>query len=69
MSAPVLAPEIHGPEAVAKSFSGRARAAQVMLIDDAGLIFAPCCKPTVVFDFVVEKRPDHRDQPDRGRLT
>jgi len=53
--APVLAAETRGAEAVARTFSGRARAAQVALIDgDAGLVFAPGGKPIVVFDFVVE---------------
>jgi RNA polymerase sigma factor (sigma-70 family) len=53
--APVLAPETRGAEAVAKTFSGRARAARLVLIGgDAGLMFAPGGKPMVVFDFVVE---------------
>jgi RNA polymerase sigma-70 factor (ECF subfamily) len=53
--APVLAPEIHGPEAVAKTFGGRARAAQLVLVEgDVGLAFAPGGSPMVVFDFVIE---------------
>jgi len=53
--APVLAPETHGAEAVARIFSGRARAAREALIEgDAGLVFAPGGKPMVLFDFVVE---------------
>ncbi len=53
--APVLAPEIFGSEAVAKTFKGRARAAQVAFIEgDVGLVFAPGGRPMVVFDFVVE---------------
>jgi RNA polymerase sigma-70 factor (ECF subfamily) len=40
--APASAPEIHGAEAVANTFKGRARAAQLALIDgDIGLVFAP----------------------------
>jgi RNA polymerase sigma-70 factor, ECF subfamily len=54
--APALAPEIHGAEAVANTFRGRARAAQLALIDgDVGLVFAPGGRPMVVFDFVIEK--------------
>lgn len=53
--APVLAPELRGPEAVANTFKGRARAARLAFIDgDVGLVFAPGGKPMVVFDFVVE---------------
>jgi RNA polymerase sigma factor (sigma-70 family) len=51
-----LAPEIHGPEAVAKTFEGRAAAARVAQIEgDWGLVFAPGGKPLVVFDMVVER--------------
>lgn len=53
--APRLAPEIHGSEAVAKTFAGRAQAAQPALIDgDVGLVFAPGGNPLAVFDFVIE---------------
>jgi RNA polymerase sigma factor (sigma-70 family) len=53
--APALASEIHGAEAVANTFKGRARAAQLALIDgDVGLVFAPGGRPMVVFDFVIE---------------
>lgn len=53
--APVLAPETRGAMAVAKTFSGRARAAQLVSIDgDPGLMYAPGGKPLVVFHFVVE---------------
>jgi RNA polymerase sigma factor (sigma-70 family) len=53
--APALAPEIHGAKAVANTFRGRARAAQLALIDgDVGLVFAPGGRPMVVFDFVIE---------------
>lgn len=53
--APALAPEVHGAEAVAKTFSGRAQAAQLATVDGyAGLVFAPGGKPRAVFEFVVE---------------
>jgi RNA polymerase sigma factor (sigma-70 family) len=53
--APVLAPECRGAEVVAKTFSGRAHAAQLVSIDGVpGLMYAPGGKPLVVFDFVVE---------------
>jgi ketosteroid isomerase-like protein len=53
--APALAPEIHGWEAVANTFKGRAQAAQLALIaGDVGLVFAPGGRPMVVFDFVLE---------------
>jgi RNA polymerase sigma-70 factor (ECF subfamily) len=40
---------------VAKTFSGRAQAAQLAMVDGhAGLVFAPGGQPFVVFDFVVE---------------
>jgi RNA polymerase sigma factor (sigma-70 family) len=53
--APLLAPEIHGAQIVAKTFAGRAQAAQPALIDgDVGLVYAPGGKPFVVFDFVIE---------------
>jgi len=53
--APILAPQIHGPDAVARAFSGRAQAAQLAIVDgQAGLVFAPGGRPFVVFDFVVE---------------
>jgi RNA polymerase sigma factor (sigma-70 family) len=53
--APALAPEIYGSEAVAKTFTGRARAAQLALIQgDVGLVFAPGGRPMAVFDFVIE---------------
>jgi RNA polymerase sigma factor (sigma-70 family) len=52
--APVLAPEIRGADAVATTFRGRARAAQLALIEgDVGLVFAPGGRPLAVFDFVV----------------
>ena len=52
---PPLAEEIHGHVAVAKLFEGRARAAQVAVIDgEAGLVIAPGGQLRMVFDFVVE---------------
>ena len=52
---PVLAPEMHGPEAVGKTFFGRAQAARIALVDGVpGLVFAVGGKLLVVFDFVVE---------------
>lgn len=54
--APVLAAETSGAKAVAGIFSGRAKAAQSVLIDGIpGLMFAPRGKPLVVFDFVIEE--------------
>jgi RNA polymerase sigma factor (sigma-70 family) len=53
--APILAPEVHGSDAVARTFSGRARAAQPAIVDGhAGLVFAPGGRPLVVFNIVVE---------------
>jgi RNA polymerase sigma factor (sigma-70 family) len=52
---PVLAPETRGREMVANTFKGRARAAQLALVDgDAGLVIVVGGKPRMVFDFVVE---------------
>lgn len=53
--APSLAPEIRGHEAVAKTFSGRAQAAQLAVVEgNIGLVFAPGGRPMAVFDFVIE---------------
>jgi hypothetical protein len=53
--APALAPEIRGRNSVANIFRGRARAAQLALVDgDSGLVFAPGGQPRVVVDFVLE---------------
>src|SRR4051794_37213264 len=50
--------EVLGSRAVAETFSGRARAAQVALLDGvAGLVWASRGKPQVVFHFTVR---DHR---------
>jgi RNA polymerase sigma-70 factor, ECF subfamily len=47
--------EIVGAVGVAETFSGRARAAQVALLDGtAGLVWAPRGRAQVVFDFTVE---------------
>ena len=52
--APDLAEEMHGADAVARVFSGRAHAARLALIDDAaGLTWAPGGQPRVVFVFTV----------------
>lgn len=52
--APALAPEVHGPAAVAEAFSGRARAAQPALIDGAaGVVWAPDGQPRAVFAFTI----------------
>lgn len=54
--APPLAPEIRGQERVANIFKGRAKAAQLALVDgDAGLVIVLGGKPRMVFDFVVEE--------------
>jgi len=54
-SAPVLAPEMYGAEAVANAFLGRASKAKLALIKgDVGLVFAPGRRPVVAFDFVIE---------------
>jgi RNA polymerase sigma-70 factor (ECF subfamily) len=52
---PPLAPEIHGPEAVAKVFNGRARMAQPALVDgDPGLAFIFGGQTRMVLDFLIE---------------
>ena len=52
---PVLAPEIRGHDAVANIFRGRAKAAQLALVDgDTGLVIGMNGQPRLVFDFVVE---------------
>lgn len=53
---PGMAPEVRGRDAVANIFRGRARAAQLALVDGySGLVFAPGGRPRVVVDFVLEK--------------
>jgi hypothetical protein len=48
-------PEVRGAAEVAKTFAGRARAAQPALVDGlAGLAWAPGGRPRVVFDFEIE---------------
>jgi RNA polymerase sigma-70 factor (ECF subfamily) len=52
---PGVAAEVRGRDAVANIFRGRARAAQLALVDgDAGLVFAPGGQARVVVDFVLE---------------
>jgi len=53
--APALRAEMRGADAVARTFVGRAQAAQVALIDGApGLIIAPAGRPHVVFLFTTK---------------
>jgi len=53
---PGMAPEVRGRDAVANIFRGRARAAQLAMVDGySGLVFAPGGRPRVVVDFVLEK--------------
>jgi RNA polymerase sigma factor (sigma-70 family) len=48
------ATDVVGARAVAGNFSGRARAAQLALVDGfAGAVWAPGGRPRVVFDFIV----------------
>jgi RNA polymerase sigma factor (sigma-70 family) len=55
LGAPPLMSEILGHEAVAKTFVGRAQAAQRATIAGApGLVWAPGGRPFAVFDFVVD---------------
>ena len=52
--APKLAPEVHGSKDVADAFSGRARAAQLALLDgNVGAVWAPGGKVRVAFDFTI----------------
>jgi RNA polymerase sigma-70 factor (ECF subfamily) len=52
--APPLAPELHGAEEVARIFRGRARAAQMAMVDgEPGLAIVLGGRPRMVFDFVV----------------
>jgi RNA polymerase sigma-70 factor (ECF subfamily) len=52
---PGIAPEVRGRNCVANIFRGRARAAQLALVDGySGLVFAPGGRPRVVVDFVLE---------------
>ena len=49
-------PEVRGPEAVARIFSGRARAAQAALINGSpGLVWAVHKVPRVLFEFTFEQ--------------
>ena len=52
--APPLAPEVHGPETVAATFAGRARAARPAVVDGtAGLVWAPGGQPRAVLSFTI----------------
>lgn len=52
---PGIGPEVRGRDSVANIFRGRARAAQLTLVDgDHGLVFAPGRQPRVLIDFVIE---------------
>ena len=52
--APLLAPEVRGGRAVAKTLVGRAQAAQVALIDGMpGAVWAPGGRPRAIFAFQV----------------
>jgi RNA polymerase sigma-70 factor (ECF subfamily) len=53
--APRLAPEVHGAATVATAFSGRAKAAQLALLDGMpGAVWAPGGTPRVAFAFTIE---------------
>ena len=53
--APKIASEVRGAELVADVFNGRARAAQVAMVDNAyGAAYAPGGNIFTVFDFVIE---------------
>jgi RNA polymerase sigma factor (sigma-70 family) len=53
--APKIASEVRGAELVANAFSGRARAAQVAMVDNVyGAAYAPNGNIFTVFDFVIE---------------
>lgn len=52
--APLLEPQVHGADAVARAFSGRARGAQPALVDGAaGAAWAPDGTPRAAFAFIV----------------
>jgi RNA polymerase sigma factor (sigma-70 family) len=52
--APALSTEVRGPAAVADIFSGRARVAELALVDGAvGAVWAPGGRPRVVFSFTI----------------
>lgn len=54
-SVPGIAAEVRGRDLVANIFRGRARVAQLALVDgDSALVFAPGGQPRVVVDFVLE---------------
>jgi hypothetical protein len=52
--APTLAAEVRGATVVADTFSGRARAAQLALVEGtAGAVWAPDGQPRVAFIFTI----------------
>ncbi len=54
--APKLAPEVRGAAAVAETFSGRAAAAQLALVNGlAGLVWAPGGQPRAAFGFTITR--------------
>jgi RNA polymerase sigma factor (sigma-70 family) len=55
LGAPLVAPELHGADAVARAFSGRAKAARLALIDGRpGATWLLHGEPRAVFAFTVE---------------
>jgi RNA polymerase sigma-70 factor, ECF subfamily len=65
--APVLAGEIRGAHAVAESFSGRARAAQLVLVEGAvGAAWAPGGTASRRLRILRTGREDRRDRSDHG---
>ena len=64
--------DVRGPTAVAETFAGRAKAAEVALVGgDVGLVWAPGGRPQVAFDLVVEggRIVEIEIVADRGRLA
>jgi RNA polymerase sigma-70 factor (ECF subfamily) len=54
-SVPGLASEIRGRDSVARIFRGRAKAAQLALVDGKpGLVFAPGGQPRMLVDFIIK---------------
>ena len=59
--------EVRGAAAVADTFKGRARVAQLALVDGAvGAVWAPGGRPRVVFGFTIAGSEDRRDRARRG---
>src|SRR3989454_9189486 len=56
--------EVRGPEAVARTFAGRARAARPALVNGAaGLVWAQGGRPRVVFEFKITRRQNGGIEP------